>query len=95
MLSSLKDELSPEKLKGVKLWITVGPREKFTASEVLGIKKFYSLLWNCAIFKKINKILNTWLQFYSLVFPAHFTVSVPLLSFSWRCLKTTWMAEEM
>lgn len=91
----MKDELSPEKLKGVKLWITVGPREKFTASEVLGKKRFYLLLWNCAIFKKINEMLNTWLQFRSLVFHAHFTVSVPLISFSWRCLKTTWMEEEM
>lgn len=35
MFPSMKDELSLEKLKGVKLWITVGPREKFTASEVL------------------------------------------------------------
>uniref|UniRef100_A0A3P9PWU6 Intraflagellar transport 52 homolog (Chlamydomonas) n=1 Tax=Poecilia reticulata TaxID=8081 RepID=A0A3P9PWU6_POERE len=31
----IKEELSVEKLKGVKLWITAGPREKFTASEVL------------------------------------------------------------
>lgn len=30
----MKEELSLEKLKGVKLWITAGPREKFTASEV-------------------------------------------------------------
>lgn len=32
---SIKEELSLEKLKGVKLWITAGPREKFTASEVM------------------------------------------------------------
>lgn len=31
----MKEELSLEKLKGVKLWITAGPREKFTASEVM------------------------------------------------------------
>lgn len=30
----MKDELTAEKLKGVKMWITAGPREKFTASEV-------------------------------------------------------------
>lgn len=30
----MKEELSIEKLKSVKLWITAGPREKFTASEV-------------------------------------------------------------
>lgn len=30
----MKDEPSVEKLKGAKLWITAGPREKFTASEV-------------------------------------------------------------
>ncbi|XP_049895987.1 intraflagellar transport protein 52 homolog isoform X2 [Epinephelus moara] len=32
-IQSMKEELSLEKLKGVKLWITAGPREKFTASE--------------------------------------------------------------
>lgn len=32
---SMKEELTVEKLKGVKLWITAGPREKFTASEVM------------------------------------------------------------
>lgn len=30
----MKEELSLEKLNGVKLWITAGPREKFTAAEV-------------------------------------------------------------
>uniref|UniRef100_A0A674MPI7 Intraflagellar transport 52 homolog (Chlamydomonas) n=1 Tax=Takifugu rubripes TaxID=31033 RepID=A0A674MPI7_TAKRU len=39
-IQSLKDELSPEKLKGVKLWITVGPREKFTASELEMLKDY-------------------------------------------------------
>lgn len=33
--SSMKEELSLERLKGVKLWITAGPREKFTALEVM------------------------------------------------------------
>lgn len=32
---SMKEELTSDKLKGVKLWITAGPREKFTASEVM------------------------------------------------------------
>lgn len=31
---SLKEDITPEKLSGVKLWITAGPREKFTAGEV-------------------------------------------------------------
>lgn len=31
---SIKEEVSEEKLKGVKLWITAGPREKFSAAEV-------------------------------------------------------------
>ncbi|CAF96899.1 unnamed protein product, partial [Tetraodon nigroviridis] len=33
-IQSMKEELSLERLKGVKLWVTVGPKEKFTASEV-------------------------------------------------------------
>lgn len=32
---SMKEELALDRLKGVKLWITAGPREKFTASEVM------------------------------------------------------------
>uniref|UniRef100_A0A7N5J8X4 Intraflagellar transport 52 n=1 Tax=Ailuropoda melanoleuca TaxID=9646 RepID=A0A7N5J8X4_AILME len=32
-IQSLKDEITSEKLIGVKLWITAGPREKFTAAE--------------------------------------------------------------
>uniref|UniRef100_A0A8C5GMM4 ABC-type uncharacterized transport system domain-containing protein n=1 Tax=Gouania willdenowi TaxID=441366 RepID=A0A8C5GMM4_GOUWI len=39
-IQSLKDEISSEKLKGVKLWVTAGPREKFTASE-LEVLKLY------------------------------------------------------
>ncbi|KAM3877989.1 intraflagellar transport protein 52 homolog [Diretmus argenteus] len=39
-IQSTKEELSLEKLKGVKLWITAGPREKFTASE-LEVMKHY------------------------------------------------------
>uniref|UniRef100_A0A667ZFM3 Intraflagellar transport 52 homolog (Chlamydomonas) n=1 Tax=Myripristis murdjan TaxID=586833 RepID=A0A667ZFM3_9TELE len=39
-IQSFKDELSPEKLKGVKLWITAGPREKFTASEMEVLKQY-------------------------------------------------------
>lgn len=41
--SSLKDELTAEKLKGVKIWITAGPREKFTASEVISQLKYQSI----------------------------------------------------
>uniref|UniRef100_A0A8B9C3N9 Intraflagellar transport 52 n=2 Tax=Anserinae TaxID=2068722 RepID=A0A8B9C3N9_9AVES len=37
---SLKDEITSEKLFGVKLWITAGPREKFSAAEFLVLKKF-------------------------------------------------------
>ncbi|KAM8868493.1 intraflagellar transport protein 52 homolog [Synchiropus picturatus] len=37
---SMKEELSMEKLKGVKLWITAGPREKFTASELEVLKHY-------------------------------------------------------
>lgn len=32
--NSIKEELTQEKLMGSKLWITAGPREKFTGSEV-------------------------------------------------------------
>ncbi|MED6284018.1 Intraflagellar transport protein 52 [Characodon lateralis] len=39
-IQSLKEELSIEKLKGVKLWITAGPREKFTASELEVLKHY-------------------------------------------------------
>ncbi|KAM9408371.1 intraflagellar transport protein 52 homolog [Pholidichthys leucotaenia] len=39
-IQSVKYELSSEKLKGVKLWITAGPREKFTASELEALKHY-------------------------------------------------------
>ncbi|OXB66553.1 UNVERIFIED_CONTAM: hypothetical protein H355_004560, partial [Colinus virginianus] len=37
---SLRKEITSEKLLGVKLWITAGPREKFSAAELLVLKKF-------------------------------------------------------
>ncbi|NXO04355.1 IFT52 protein, partial [Rhinopomastus cyanomelas] len=37
---SLKDEITSEKLLGVKLWITAGPREMFSAAEFSVLKKF-------------------------------------------------------
>lgn len=39
-IQSMKEELTLEKLKGVKLWITAGPREKFTASEMEVLKHY-------------------------------------------------------
>ncbi|KAM5220551.1 intraflagellar transport protein 52 homolog isoform 1-T1 [Hipposideros larvatus] len=39
-IQSLKDEITAEKLIGVKLWITAGPREKFTAAELEVLKKY-------------------------------------------------------
>ncbi|XP_064024012.1 intraflagellar transport protein 52 homolog isoform X2 [Pogoniulus pusillus] len=39
-IQSLKDEITSEKLIGVKLWITAGPREKFSAAEFSVLKKF-------------------------------------------------------
>uniref|UniRef100_A0A3Q0T1P9 Intraflagellar transport 52 homolog (Chlamydomonas) n=1 Tax=Amphilophus citrinellus TaxID=61819 RepID=A0A3Q0T1P9_AMPCI len=39
-IQSMKDELSLDKLKSVKLWITAGPREKFTASEMEVLKVY-------------------------------------------------------
>ncbi|XP_034977720.1 intraflagellar transport protein 52 homolog isoform X1 [Zootoca vivipara] len=39
-IQSLKDEITSEKLTGVKLWITSGPREKFTAAEFEVLKKY-------------------------------------------------------
>ncbi|XP_077459685.1 intraflagellar transport protein 52 homolog [Stigmatopora argus] len=39
-IQSMKEELSSDKLKGVKLWTTAGPREKFTVSE-LDVLKHY------------------------------------------------------
>lgn len=39
-IQSLKEDITPEKLSGVKLWITAGPREKFTAGEFEALKQF-------------------------------------------------------
>ncbi|XP_070600887.1 intraflagellar transport protein 52 homolog isoform X2 [Erythrolamprus reginae] len=39
-IQNLKDEITLEKLSGVKLWITSGPREKFTAAEFEVLKKY-------------------------------------------------------
>ncbi|KAG7493697.1 hypothetical protein JOB18_014846 [Solea senegalensis] len=39
-IQNMKEELSVEKLRGVKLWITAGPREKFTASELEVLKQY-------------------------------------------------------
>ncbi|XP_026553393.1 intraflagellar transport protein 52 homolog isoform X1 [Pseudonaja textilis] len=39
-IQSLKDEITSDKLSGVKLWITAGPREKFTAAEFEVLKKY-------------------------------------------------------
>ncbi|XP_068598820.1 intraflagellar transport protein 52 homolog [Brachionichthys hirsutus] len=39
-IQSMKEELSAERLKSVKLWITAGPREKFTASELEVLKHY-------------------------------------------------------
>ncbi|XP_059836771.1 intraflagellar transport protein 52 homolog isoform X2 [Hypanus sabinus] len=39
-IQSFKDEITEEKLRGVKLWITAGPREKFTATELDVLKKY-------------------------------------------------------
>ncbi|KAK7898972.1 hypothetical protein WMY93_019825 [Mugilogobius chulae] len=39
-IQSMKEELTEERMKGVRLWITAGPREKFTASEMEVLKQF-------------------------------------------------------
>lgn len=39
-IQSMKEELTLEKMKGVKLWITAGPREKFTAAEMEILKHY-------------------------------------------------------
>ncbi|XP_075033703.1 intraflagellar transport protein 52 homolog isoform X1 [Mixophyes fleayi] len=39
-IQSLKEDITAEKLMGVKLWITAGPREKFTAAEFESLKLF-------------------------------------------------------
>ncbi|KAG8007391.1 Intraflagellar transport protein 52-like protein [Nibea albiflora] len=39
-IQSMKEELSLDKLKGVRLWITAGPREKFAASELEVLKHY-------------------------------------------------------
>ncbi|CAJ1051804.1 LOW QUALITY PROTEIN: intraflagellar transport protein 52 homolog [Xyrichtys novacula] len=39
-IQTMKDELTLERLRGVKLWITAGPREMFTASELEALKHF-------------------------------------------------------
>lgn len=36
----VKSSFSEERLKGVKLWVTVSQREKFTASELQGLKHY-------------------------------------------------------
>lgn len=67
MSPSMKDELSLEKLKGVKLWITAGPREKFTASEVMYQKRkkrhFTVILPATAILAFTVLLLNSALRF--------------------------------
>lgn len=76
MLSSMKEELSSEKLKGVKLWITVGPREKFTASEVLGTK--YEFVHNhLHVYMKISMFTSGFVP--RILTQARFTVSLPLI----------------
>uniref|UniRef100_A0A8C2I9X9 Intraflagellar transport 52 homolog (Chlamydomonas) n=1 Tax=Cyprinus carpio TaxID=7962 RepID=A0A8C2I9X9_CYPCA len=39
MLCSITEQLTSEKLQAVKLWITAGPREKFTAAELELLKQ--------------------------------------------------------
>uniref|UniRef100_A0A8D3CMD3 Intraflagellar transport 52 homolog (Chlamydomonas) n=1 Tax=Scophthalmus maximus TaxID=52904 RepID=A0A8D3CMD3_SCOMX len=39
-IQSMKEELSVDKLKGVKLWITAGPREMFTESELEALRHY-------------------------------------------------------
>ncbi|KAK6479445.1 intraflagellar transport protein 52-like protein isoform X1 [Huso huso] len=39
-IQSFKEEISEEKLRGVKLWITAGPRDKFTAAEFEVLKRY-------------------------------------------------------
>uniref|UniRef100_A0AAR2LA23 ABC-type uncharacterized transport system domain-containing protein n=1 Tax=Pygocentrus nattereri TaxID=42514 RepID=A0AAR2LA23_PYGNA len=39
-IQSIKEELTAEKLHGAKLWITAGPREKFTAAELEVLKQY-------------------------------------------------------
>ncbi|XP_062842594.1 intraflagellar transport protein 52 homolog [Trichomycterus rosablanca] len=39
-IQSIKEEITAEKLHGVKLWITVGPREKFTEAELQVLKQY-------------------------------------------------------
>uniref|UniRef100_A0A3B4FB35 Intraflagellar transport 52 n=1 Tax=Pundamilia nyererei TaxID=303518 RepID=A0A3B4FB35_9CICH len=39
-IQSIKEELSLDKLKSVKLWITAGPRERFTGSEMEALKVY-------------------------------------------------------
>lgn len=71
----------------------------WTKGEVHSIRGIVNknILLNSRIFKKR--------EMKSCIFPsnlvprfftqAHFTVSLPFIYFSWRCLKTTWMEEEM
>ena len=42
----MKHELNAKKLKDVKLWITAGPREKFTLSEVIMMTGFQFSLFH-------------------------------------------------
>ncbi|CAF96483.1 unnamed protein product, partial [Tetraodon nigroviridis] len=39
-IRGMKDKLTLEKLNGVRLWITVGPREKFSTSELEALKDY-------------------------------------------------------
>ncbi|CAL1608767.1 unnamed protein product [Knipowitschia caucasica] len=39
-IQSMKEDLALDRLKGVRLWITAGPREKFTASEMEILKQY-------------------------------------------------------
>ncbi|XP_058229253.1 intraflagellar transport protein 52 homolog isoform X2 [Hemibagrus wyckioides] len=39
-IQGIKEEITAEKLHGVKLWITAGPREKFTEAELQVLKQY-------------------------------------------------------
>ncbi|XP_061418542.1 intraflagellar transport protein 52 homolog [Lethenteron reissneri] len=39
-IQTLKDEVSEEKLLGARVWISGGPREKFTAAEIEALKRY-------------------------------------------------------
>ncbi|XP_061779976.1 intraflagellar transport protein 52 homolog [Nerophis lumbriciformis] len=72
-IQSMKEELTLDKMKGVKLWITAGPREKFTASELQVLKHYLDVGGNVLVMlgeggeKKFDTNINFLLEEFGIM----------------------------